>query len=320
MKRALISIIVPVYKVEKYIRKCLDSIINQTYTNLEIILVDDGSPDNCPQICDEYSKKDKRIKVVHQKNMGLSIARNNGIKLAIGDYIGFVDSDDYIENTMFEDLFKALVENDAQMSICNFKVITDKEQYIKNNYPESKTYNQKEFLREILLDKNIQSYAWNKLYEKDLFVDIKYPEGKKYEDIGTTFYLAEKCKKIQLIGKAEYNYINRKNSIVFNFDEQTILDYTDIIMERYDYIYKKYEDLRKYNFYYLAKTLITAYNDTYRLKNISEKLRMQIKKLYLKVENDLEKYEEQSIRLFDEEQKIKLYEILNCLNEKKLKI
>lgn len=306
MQKALISIIVPVYKVEKYIKRCLNSIINQTYTNLEIILVDDGSPDKCPEICDEYSKKDKRIKVIHQKNMGLSVARNNGIKSATGEYIGFVDGDDYIEKTMFEDLFKALIENDAQMSICNFKVITDKEQYIKNNYPENKTYTKKEFLKEILLDKNIQSYVWNKLYIKDLFINIKFPEGKKYEDIGTTFYLAEKCKKIQLIGKAEYNYTNRSDSIVFNIDEQTILDYTTLVMQRYDYVDKKYPDLRKYNFYYLGKTLITAYTDMRTLKSISEKLKKQIKKLKLKVRDYIKEYEEISMELFDKEQKIKL--------------
>ena len=115
MQNSLISIIVPVYKVEKYLKKCLDSIINQTYKNLEIIIVDDGSPDGCPNICDEYSKKDDRIKVIHQKNMGLSIARNNGIKLATGEYIGFVDSDDYIRYTMYEDMYKAAVNNSAPL-------------------------------------------------------------------------------------------------------------------------------------------------------------------------------------------------------------
>lgn len=290
MQNSLISIIVPVYKVEKYLKKCLDSIINQTYKNLEIIIVDDGSPDGCPNICDEYSKKDDRIKVIHQKNMGLSIARNNGIKLATGEYIGFVDSDDFIEPTMYEDLYNAIIKNNAQMSICNFNVITNKDKYKRNDYPENKTYDKMEILKEILLDKNIQSYAWNKLYKKELFDAIQYPAGKKYEDIGTTFYLAEKCDKIQLIGKAEYNYINRNDSIVFNFDEQTILDYTEIIMERYEYVNEKYHSLRKYNFFYLVKTLTTAYNDAFIINDISDKLKTRLQILNNRVKEGLQKY------------------------------
>lgn len=290
MQNSLISIIVPVYKVEKYLKKCLDSIINQTHKNLEIIIVDDGSPDGCPNICDEYSKNDDRIKVIHQKNMGLSIARNNGIKLATGEYIGFVDSDDFIEPTMYEDLYNAIIKNNAQMSICNFNVITNKDKYKRNDYPENKTYDKMEILKEILLDKNIQSYAWNKLYKKELFDGIQYPAGKKYEDIGTTFYLAEKCDKIQLIGKAEYNYINRNDSIVFNFDEQTILDYTEIIMERYEYVNEKYPSLRKYNFFYLVKTLTTAYNDAFIINDISDKLKTRLQILNNRVKEGLQKY------------------------------
>lgn len=310
MKKEIISVIVPVYKVEKYIRKSIDSIINQTYKYLEIILVDDGSPDNCPQICDEYAKRDNRIKVVHQNNMGVAAARNRGIEIATGKYIGFVDSDDYIENTMFEDLLEALVTNNAQMSICNINVITDKENYIKNNYPDSKTYSKKEILRELILDKNIQSYPCNKLYLKTLFDKIRYPVGRNYEDIGTTFYLAEKCDKVQLIGKVEYNYINRSDSIVFNIKSKTIIDYIDIIMDRYEYINKKYEDLKIYNFYYITKTLITAYNDIKKIESISENLKKSYEGIYLTVKENFKNYENQIIEFFNEKQVNTLYEIL----------
>lgn len=310
MKDETISVIVPVYKVEKYIRKCIDSIINQTYKNLEIILVDDGSPDNCPQICDEYAQKESRIKVIHQENMGVSVARNNGIEIATGKYIGFVDSDDYIESTMFEDLLDALVKNDAQMSICNFNVITDKEKYIRNKYPNEKTYNKKEILRELILDKNIQSYPWNKLYVKKLFDTIRFPAGKNYEDIGTTFYLIEKCERIQLIGKAEYNYINRNDSIVFNIKEKTIIDYIDIIMKRYEHIYQNYEDLRDCNFYYLAKTLITANNDIKRIKEPSQNLIAKYDEIYLEVKENFKIYEKQIEQFLDKNQMNELHEIL----------
>ena len=116
-----ISVIVPVYKVEPYLRKCLDSIVNQTYRNLEIILVDDGSPDNCGRICDEYAERDKRIRVIHQKNGGVSSARNEGLKIASGDWIGWVDSDDWIEPDMFEYLLENAKKSKADIAVCSRK-------------------------------------------------------------------------------------------------------------------------------------------------------------------------------------------------------
>ena len=309
MPRALISIIVPVYKVEKYIHKCVSSIINQTYSNIEIILVDDGSPDNCAKICDEYALKDKRIKVIHQKNMGLSEARNRGIEISKGEYIGFVDSDDYIEPTMFQDLYNAIIDNDADISICNFYVISNKRKVAKNNF-KRRNFNKIEALKGVLLDKDIQSYAWNKLYKRELFENIKYPIGKKYEDIGTTFYLFEKSNKIAYIEKPEYNYLNREDSIVFNYNEQTIMDYTDIIIERYKYVDNKYEQLKKYNFYYLAKTLITAFNDAESLNKINNSLMKKIEELYSIVKKDIQKYGLVDNDLFSNEQKIEINKLL----------
>ena len=119
-EKALISIIIPVYKVEKYLEKCIQSVINQTYENLQIILVDDGSPDNCGKICVEYAKKDHRIEVIHKSNGGLSDARNKGLEIAKGEYIGFVDSDDYIESDMYEVLYNLLKQYNAYVKICNF--------------------------------------------------------------------------------------------------------------------------------------------------------------------------------------------------------
>lgn len=317
MPRALISIIVPVYKVEKYIHKCISSIINQTYSNIEIILVDDGSPDNCAKICDEYALKDKRIKVIHQKNMGLSEARNRGIEISKGEYIGFVDSDDYIEPTMFQDLYNAIIDNDADISICNFYVISNKRKVAKNNF-KRRNFNKIEALKGVLLDKDIQSYAWNKLYKRELFENIKYPIGKKYEDIGTTFYLFEKSNKIAYIEKPEYNYLNREDSIVFNYNEQTIMDYTDIIIERYKYVDNKYEQLKKYNFYYLAKTLITAFNDAESLNKINNSLMKKIEELYSIVKKDIQKYGLVDNDLFSNEQKIEINKLLKNEEIKKL--
>ena len=283
-EKALISIIIPVYKVEKYLEKCIQSVINQTYENLQIILVDDGSPDNCGKICDEYAKKDHRIEVIHKSNGGLSDARNKGLEIAKGEYIGFVDSDDYIEADMYEVLYNLLKQYNADVSICNFYAVSQGKISIKNADNGINEYNRIEILKEILLDKNIQSYAWNKLYKKELFDEIKYPIGKKYEDIGTTFYLLEKCNKVVVTGKSEYYYINRQDSIVNNVTETTITDYIELIMQRYDYIEENIKELSSYNKDYLKRILKTADKDIKSLNEVGDYTKKKYEELYNKVQ------------------------------------
>ena len=283
-EKALISIIIPVYKVEKYLEKCIQSVINQTYENLQIILVDDGSPDNCGKICDEYAKKDHRIEVIHKSNGGLSDARNKGLEIAKGEYIGFVDSDDYIEADMYEVLYNLLKQYNADVSICNFYTVSQGKIAIKNADNGINEYNRIEILKEILLDRNIQSYAWNKLYKKELFDEIKYPIGKKYEDIGTTFYLLEKCNKVVVTGKSEYYYINRQDSIVNNVTESTITDYIELIMQRYDYIEENIKELSSYNKDYLKRILKTAEKDIKSLNEVGDYTKKKYEELYNKVQ------------------------------------
>ena len=303
MEKDLISVIIPVYKVEKYLEKCIESIIKQTYTNLQIILVDDGSPDNCGKICDEYAKKDSRIEVIHKINGGLSDARNVGINRANGRYIGFVDSDDYIKEDMYEKLINLIKEYNADVSICNLYDVIDGKEYVRNKDNGIHEYSRIDILKEILLDKNIQSYAWNKLYKKELFDEIKYPIGKKYEDIGTTFYLFEKCNKIVVTSEPEYYYLKRSDSLVNNVTESTVLDYTEIIIQRYLYTKENIKELKKYNNYYLAKTLITAHNDIELLGSISEKMQEKYKELYNLVYNIMKNDREDIEELFNAEQK-----------------
>ena len=160
----LISIIVPVYDVEPYLRKCIDSILIQSYRDLEIILVDDGSPDNCGAICDEYAEKDKRIKVIHKKNGGLSDARNAGLDIATGEYIGFVDSDDWVMPDMYEYLYKAVKEYDADMSVCGYYDYWGKT--ISGRYCQDiQVYKGQEGIK-ALLDLKFGNYVWNKLYKR----------------------------------------------------------------------------------------------------------------------------------------------------------
>ena len=199
-----ISIIVPVYNVEKYLKKCIDSIINQTYKNIEIILVDDGSKDSSGRICDEYIEKDKRIVTIHKKNGGLSDARNEGIKKATGKYLSFIDSDDYIEENMIGNLYKSIIENDSDISTCAKIIEYSNKKIIKNN-KSNFCINNNEAMKRMLTFDEIDTSACDKLFKKDLFLNIKFPVGRYYEDIITkekfsekqldSLYFAEKIEK-----------------------------------------------------------------------------------------------------------------------------
>ncbi len=207
--RKLISVIVPVYKVEKYLPDCIKHLLIQTYKNLEIILVDDGSPDNCPSICDEYAEKDSRIKVIHQKNAGLSAARNAGLKIAAGDYIGFVDSDDYPQENMFEELYRSIRISDSDLAVCGVKKFGNE---TKSEFYGEKCIGKSDFLK-LLLSEEIKSYVWNKLYKKELFSNLCFPEGELFEDMRIMHLIAEKAESLSLTDKTYYNYRIRDNSI-----------------------------------------------------------------------------------------------------------
>lgn len=225
MYNPLITVIVPVYKVEPYLQKCVDSIINQTYTNLEIILIDDGSPDRCPIICDEYAQKDNRIKVIHQKNSGLAQVRNIGIDNAQGEYITFIDSDDFVTPNYVELLYKGLNKFNAEMSIASL--------YIYREDAKFEMPTESDAFFEISKEKCIEQYtsiktnpfisAWNKLYKRELFSSIRYPNGKLYEDAFTTYKLIDKAKKIVFTPSKLYFYrINPQSILGQSFNEKHI--------------------------------------------------------------------------------------------------
>lgn len=232
-----ISVIVPVYKVEKYLGKCVESIINQTHSNLEIILVDDGSPDRCGEICDTYAAKDTRVKVIHKENGGLSDARNAGIEVATGDYIGFVDSDDYIHPQMYEKLLGAILEHDADMSICPYEYVDEEGEAISKENPV-----RTEVLSNIAALEKLASpcwwyytTAWNKLYKKILFATIRFPKGKIHEDQFTVHELFYVCEKIVTIEDKLYNYLQRKNSIMGSKISISRLDGIEALCNRSDF-------------------------------------------------------------------------------------
>lgn len=208
-----ISVIVPVYKVEPYLRKCLDSIVGQTYRNLEIILVDDGSPDNCGAICDEYAARDERIKVIHQPNGGLSAARNTGLDIATGEYIGFVDSDDWIEPDMYEYLLSGARQTEADIAVCGIFEELPNRQNIRC-WHEAETFDTESGLKELLLRKKYSHSAWDKLYRRTLFDGVRFPNGRNFEDIATTYRVFEKATTVRLMPEAKYHYLQRPDSIM----------------------------------------------------------------------------------------------------------
>lgn len=215
METPLISIIVPVYKVESYLHKCVDSILSQTYTHLEIFLVDDGSPDNCGKICDEYAQKDKRIKVIHKKNGGLSDARNVAIDVAKGEYITFVDSDDFVASDYVETLYHLIEKYQCKVGVAWLRTFhegceadTKQPPYIE------KVFDRMEGIENMFYQELFDTAAWCKIYHRSLFeTGIRYPFGLIYEDLPTTYLLFLQADKIAFCNRIVYNYLLRANSI-----------------------------------------------------------------------------------------------------------
>jgi len=209
----LISVIIPVYNVDKYLSRCIDSVINQTYKNLEIILIDDGSTDNSGKICDEYALKNNRIIVIHKQNEGVSSARNTGLNIATGNYIGFVDSDDYIEPDMYEVLYNLLIKNEVEVSCCDYFVFSRKEK----KYVQSldNTINGILYINEILNTKSGHGgFLWNKLYSKNLIGNIQFDETLIFgEDYVFVIDVFMKAKKIAFCKDAKYYYCYNPNSV-----------------------------------------------------------------------------------------------------------
>lgn len=284
MNNCKVTVVVPVFNVEKYLKRCLNSIINQTMKEIEIILVDDGSTDKSGKICDQYKKIDKRIKVIHQNNKGLSAARNVGIKIAISKYICFIDSDDYIENDMIEYLYQGCIKKNADISCCGFTNIYENKKTEKITIPTQEiVFSKKEALDIHMFSGYIDVVAWNKMYKIELFKDIKFPEGKLYEDILTIYKLIEKSKIILLRPDSKYFYCKRNTSIGGQAFSKRTLNLLDACDKCVDDVLSKYGDLNnikisriQWYIVVLNKMLIANYKD----KKIMKKIRNMIVKNY----------------------------------------
>lgn len=323
--KPLISIIVPVYNVEEFLEKCIDSILNQTFKNFELILINDGSTDNSGNICEKYSKKDDRIIVIHKKNGGVSSARNVGLDLAQGEYIGFVDSDDFIEEDMYELLYTLITETKKDIANVGINFIYENIKVESSKY-DKKIFNKYEAMENLLKYKFYGDYIWTNLFKADLIKKFKF-KNVYYEDIDLMYQLIDKSNGIVTIGKQKYNYLQRENSITKSKKLKLLEDKFLVCSKRgeflksyYPIIYQKIEKNFRKNlidifFVYLKikllnnkkiqkcqvlKTLNKYFYDNIKTKEISLSIKIQL--ILLKFFSNL------YIKLF----KIKVMKGLKC--------
>lgn len=274
MDKPLVSVIIPVYNVREYLEDSVRTVRDQTLENIEIVLVDDGSTDGSSELCDRLASEDSRIKVIHKENGGVSDARNVGMEAASADYIGFVDSDDYIAPNMYEVLYKELIENQADLSYCGFY-------HVENgiNRPDYKLtsgkfiYSGKEITKNVLYSNNLTMHLWTKLYKKEIALRHKFPVGKTYEDAFFTIPYFLDCKKAVAIMEPLYRYIKREGSIVNSPYSKADL----AVLEAHESNYKLLKDTPEFlegaeyrlywsNFYVLDRMLGTENFDDFENK------------------------------------------------------
>jgi glycosyltransferase involved in cell wall biosynthesis len=261
----LISVIVPIYKVEQYLNRCVESLVNQTYHNLQIILVDDGSPDNCPAMCDAWAEKDNRIKVIHKDNGGLSDARNAGMEVATGEYTGFVDSDDWVDLDFYEKLIGSMKENNADL------VASDVIWEFDDHQERHKRYNQTVFTSEQALETLLQgngfhATAWNKLYRTDVIRKFPYPVGRFHEDEFVTYKVIANADCLVLCQNTAYHYRQRQGSIMDSISEKH-LDAIDAYLERLNFLEVNYRRLYLSDKPMLCMMLVGYYKNVLRGKD-----------------------------------------------------
>lgn len=278
----LVTVIVPVYQVEEYLDRCIQSILDQTYKKLEILLIDDGSKDRSGIICDTYAEKDARIRVFHKMNGGLSDARNYGIDRAKGEYLAFVDSDDYIAEDFIETLLESAVRNESELVICRYAEVHGEELPVCHDACE-RIVSQEEAFEHICSNNDqhiLYTVSWNKLYRRTLFDNVRYPRGKIHEDEGTTYKLLAQAQTIILVDKIMYGYFMSPNSIMRREFHQGRLDILHFQIEKIRFLkdrdQKELEMKARKQF---GETLIYHYYCTRRFLKNSEEIQKEL--LYL---------------------------------------
>lgn len=297
-----VSVVVPIYNVEKYLNRCLQSIINQSYKNIEIILVNDGSTDNSLQIAEEEEKNDSRIKIITQKNQGLSMARNTGIQHATGEYICFVDSDDFVHKDYVKCLIENLEENDSDISVCDYLYINEKDETWSKKNKGEKIFSNLEAINDLLVgNQETEVMAWNKLYKLSLFKEnnIFFPKGKLHEDNFTTYKLYYYAKKISLIPDKLYFYLQRTDSIMGKKFNIKRLDVLQAVEETKSFFKKENINLEPEIECYELNTRIGLLNNMVRDRFYGEAREQLIKEIKTKKSKYLKnKYVTVKIKLF----------------------
>ena len=274
MDKPLISVIVPVYNVERYLSRCIDSILTQTYENLEIILVDDGSTDSSGQICEDYADKDPRIKTIHKPNEGLADARNKGIEAATGAYCSFVDSDDYVAEDCIEDLYDMANANGAQIAVCGYQKvyedISDGTPGENNTEKTIKVYNSIDALSALLYQRGIISAAWGRLFKREVFGTVRFPKGRQHEDVAVMYKLFDQAGVIAVGSEKKYYYLQRSGSIIHSTFHWQKMDYIMFTGECINYMRDTHPELvnaavsRHFSACFEVLASISSGNDTDR--------------------------------------------------------
>ncbi len=274
-----ISVILTIYKVEKYLDECLESVVNQTYKNLEIILVDDGSPDNCPKICDEWAKKDDRIKVIHKKNGGVADARNVGIRAATGKYLSFIDSDDYVERNLYEIAIEKLKENNAQIFVFGRSYLYGDKIEKNNNANKELVMNTEEALDKMNMFQYYDVAPWDKVYETKLFDGIEFPLGKLCEDWYVIYKIIAKAEKVVYNSMPLYVYRQRANSITHSNHVEINREPINASKEVLEFIREKYPNIEKNALSKYVVSCIGVYNNYLYYTMDTEKEKKEILKI-----------------------------------------
>lgn len=255
----MISVIIPIYNIDKYLEKSIESVLHQTYENLEIILVDDGSVDNCPMICDNYARVDARIKVIHKENGGLSSARNVGIEIATGEYIAFVDGDDYILPNMCERMLSEMRASEADIVMCSYLNVDKNGNFLDNAKISAWFGSGIDLLKTDGLRYN---YAWNKLYRKVIFDEIRFPDGKLFEDMYIMHNVFQKARKVSIIPDALYVYRKREDSISADLASHRRIDFIEALVERIEFLVKI--DAEESPLFYFIMQMYITWNRLYQ--------------------------------------------------------
>lgn len=286
MSKGKISVVVPIYNVEKQLPRCLDSLLCQTYGDFELVLVDDGSPDGCGKICDEYAARDSRIRVIHRENGGLSAARNSGIDAAQGEYLAFVDSDDYVAADYLEFMLDLMLDNNADIAACGAAAVypggkTD----VSNTDSVLRVMDSRQALERMCYNDGFYVTAWDKLYRRSLFDTVRFPEGKVFEDTGTTYKLVHKSKVIAACCEPKYYYVisNDSRSITTSGFNMSKLDYVEMADEMAEFIIENYPELKpaaqRKQMHACFSTLTQLVNSGVRNKEVERMLISRINEL-----------------------------------------